>query len=131
MTWRGSPGVNGPPETGRYYNKGMRIDYVLVHTSLASRVTSARVHGKGPERVGFLGSDHCPLVVVLAAASAADAVGAGDAAGPSGPDGAPDVATLDIKALKELIASAGMSAEDCIDKDDLRTRAREALDAKR
>lgn len=65
-TWRGSPGVNGPPETGRYYNKGMRIDYVLLSPRLAPRVTAATVHGKGAERVGFLGSDHCPLVVTLA-----------------------------------------------------------------
>ena len=38
-----------------------------------------------------------------------------------------DIDTLGIKALKELIASAGLSTEDCIDKSDLRARAREAL----
>ena len=42
-----------------------------------------------------------------------------------------DVETLGIKALKELIASAGLSTEDCIDKTDLRTRAREAIAAKK
>ena len=64
-TWRGAPGVSGPPESGRYYNKGMRIDYVLVASSLAGRITRAHVHGHGPERAGFLGSDHCPLLVTL------------------------------------------------------------------
>jgi len=62
-TWRGAPGANGVPEAGRYYGKGMRIDYVLVHESLAPRVSSATVHGKGAERAGFMGSDHCPLTV--------------------------------------------------------------------
>ena len=37
-----------------------------------------------------------------------------------------DIDTLGIKALKELITSAGLSTEDCIDKSDLRARAREA-----
>ena len=41
----------------------------------------------------------------------------------------PDVETLGVKALKELIVSAGLSAEGCIDKDELRNRAREALAA--
>ena len=64
VTWRGTPGVNNPSE-GRYYNKGMRIDYVCVSSSLAPRIQRAVVHGKGPERSGFLGSDHCPLSVEL------------------------------------------------------------------
>ena len=87
VTWRGSPGVNGPPETGRYYAKGMRIDYVLVAQSLAPRVITAVVHGTGPERRGFLGSDHCPLTVTLAPAQRSEhkekvelAMGAGAAA---------------------------------------------------
>ena len=43
----------------------------------------------------------------------------------------PDIDTLGIKALKELITGAGLSTEDCIDKADLRARAREALQAKK
>ena len=43
----------------------------------------------------------------------------------------PDVDTLGIKDLKALIVSAGLSTEDCIDKADLRARAREALEAKK
>ena len=43
----------------------------------------------------------------------------------------PDVDTLGIKALRELISSAGLSYEDCIEKSDLRARAREALEVKK
>ena len=43
-----------------------RIDYVLVERgALVQRIVRAAVHGKGPERGGFLGSDHCPLLVAL------------------------------------------------------------------
>ena len=40
-----------------------------------------------------------------------------------------DLAALSLKELKALIASAGLSTADCIDKDDLRARAREAQQA--
>ena len=142
VTWRGTPGKDGPPESGRYYNKvraalvarslashvdrlpcvasarhaprfarlcllrdegsapqpllnhtayvtyvtyvtlhpllnhiphvtyvthvppqGMRIDYVLVSRPLAPRIARAVVLGHGAERHGFIGSDHCPLLV--------------------------------------------------------------------
>ncbi len=75
-TWRGTPGSKGPPESGRYYNKGMRIDYVLVGPALRERILRAAVLGGGPMRNGFLGSDHCPLLVELSASGAA--------AGPTG-----------------------------------------------
>ena len=55
-TWRGTPGVHNPAE-GRYYNKGMRIDYVLVSEALLPKVSAATVHGKRPEREGFLGDE--------------------------------------------------------------------------
>ena len=42
-----------------------------------------------------------------------------------------EIDALGIKALKELITSCGLSTEDCIDKVDLRARAREALEAKK
>ena len=43
-----------------------RADYVLVSRGqLAARVVRATVHGRGAERSGFLGSDHCPLIVEL------------------------------------------------------------------
>ena len=91
-TWRGTPGANGQPELGRYYNKGMRIDYVLVQACqrvasvdrspwrlssadvaqepLSARVARAVVLGHGPAREGFLGSDHCPLLVEITSGDA-------------------------------------------------------------
>ena len=54
-----------PPEFGRYYNKGMRIDYALVHESLKGAVVRCDVLGRGPMRDGFMGSDHCPLLLEL------------------------------------------------------------------
>mmetsp|Transcript_691 Transcript_691/g.2195 ORF Transcript_691/g.2195 Transcript_691/m.2195 type:complete len:304 (-) Transcript_691:76-987(-) len=39
---------------------------------------------------------------------------------------APDVESMGVKALRELISSAGLSYADCIEKSDLRVRAREA-----
>ena len=65
-TWRGAPGAPPQPaEYGRYYNKGMRIDYTLVHEKLKDAVVRCDVLGTGPERKGFLGSDHCPLLLEL------------------------------------------------------------------
>lgn len=51
--------------------KGMRIDYSLVSSSLlegdsAMRIRRAEVLGRGIEREGFLGSDHCPILLELA-----------------------------------------------------------------
>ena len=43
----------------------MRIDYVMLDEALLPRVRRATVIGRGPERDGFLGSDHCPLIVEL------------------------------------------------------------------
>ena len=79
-TWRGTPGTKGPPESGRYYNKGMRIDYVLVGPALRERILRADVLGGGPMRNGFLGSDHCPLLVELSASG----VAAGPTSGSTG-----------------------------------------------
>ena len=70
-----------PAEYGRYYGKGMRIDYVLVHEALAHRVRRAVVLGSGAERSGFLGSDHCPLLVELAPAADAPAAAPGATGG--------------------------------------------------
>ena len=43
----------------------MRIDYTLVSASLASRIVRAEILGSGYERDGFLGSDHCPVLLEL------------------------------------------------------------------
>ena len=85
-TWRGTPGAPpNPPEYGRYYGKGMRIDYVLVQAQLRARLVRTEVLGHGAERRGFLGSDHCPLLLELAACAppAAAAAANGGGGGPS------------------------------------------------
>ena len=48
----------------------MRIDYVLVARQLAPRIGRAEVLGRGAERTGFIGSDHCPLLVEIREPSA-------------------------------------------------------------
>lgn len=43
----------------------MRIDYFLVSKRLVPRIKEVKVFGRGAERKGFLGSDHCPLMLTL------------------------------------------------------------------
>ena len=62
------------PESGRYYKRGMRIDYTLVHDSLARRVVRAEVLGHGYDRKGFMGSDHAPILLELQKWEVGDAV---------------------------------------------------------
>lgn len=79
FSWRGGP--------GRYYAKGMRIDYTLVSEHLLSLsssfqvpvgdptlqqqfrgigcVENARICGFGEDRKYFFGSDHCPVLLTL------------------------------------------------------------------
>ena len=64
-TWRGSAGRDGNPNSGRYWKKGMRIDYTLVHESLVDRIRRSEILGHGAMREGFLGSDHCPILLEL------------------------------------------------------------------
>ena len=91
-TWRGSP----PVQSGgyaKYYRKAMRIDYFLVSRGMMScdheaqsygtnvrgdntdrcqtrRVLRSEICGSGGERNGFLGSDHCPILLELKALTA-------------------------------------------------------------
>lgn len=62
-TWRGSPPVHQP--VARYHGKGMRIDYHLVSEDLVPRVQDSAILGHGEGRVGFMGSDHCPVRLEL------------------------------------------------------------------
>lgn len=94
VTWRGTPGVN-VPEEGRYYGKGMRIDYVCVPRA-GVRVERALVCGRGALREGFLGSDHCPLLVDVVVEQAA----ASEAA-------VPKAAVMEAAAGTEAAAGAG------------------------
>eukprot|EP00927_Polykrikos_kofoidii_P053792 TRINITY_DN48344_c0_g1_i1.p1 TRINITY_DN48344_c0_g1~~TRINITY_DN48344_c0_g1_i1.p1 ORF type:complete len:403 (-),score=60.71 TRINITY_DN48344_c0_g1_i1:69-1277(-) len=64
-TWRGHPPVNHP--VAKYHGKGMRIDCSLVAEELFSRVEAADILGQGAERTGFMGSDHSPIRLTLAA----------------------------------------------------------------
>jgi len=59
FTWRGTP------HCPVYGGKGMRIDYTLVSETIASQIASATIYGTGRSRTGFLGSDHCPIGIVL------------------------------------------------------------------
>ena len=65
FTWRGAAGVNGVPKSGIYYEKAMRLDYALVSEALLPRVVSCEILGQGRDRQGFLGSDHCPIMLTL------------------------------------------------------------------
>ena len=64
VTWRGAAGKD-VPESGRYYNKGMRIDLFMIQGGLKDRVDAAEVCGRGANMEGFLGSDHSPVVLRL------------------------------------------------------------------
>ncbi|KAF4666029.1 hypothetical protein FOL47_004299 [Perkinsus chesapeaki] len=104
-TWRGAPGKPpNPPDCkiisssndryGRFYGKGMRIDYVLVPESMKDDIVSVDNLGVGKERKGFMGSDHAPLLATirLSPATSKDIDKAGQAddtstSKPSGPTG--------------------------------------------
>lgn len=58
FTWSGNP-------VGKYRGKRMRIDYFLISEQLLPRLVSSDIHGRGNEMEGFMGSDHCPLTMVL------------------------------------------------------------------
>jgi exonuclease III len=68
VTWRGAAGRD-VAESGRYYNKGMRIDLFMLHASLKDRIDEVEVCGCGPNLEGFLGSDHSPLLLRLRTAA--------------------------------------------------------------
>ena len=68
--WRGTPGRE-VAASGRYYGKGMRIDHLLISRLLLEgsprvSVLRAEICGRGAARIGFLGSDHCPMLLELA-----------------------------------------------------------------
>ena len=43
----------------------MRIDYTLVDKRLVANVKRSEILGRGKDRHGFLGSDHCPILIAL------------------------------------------------------------------
>eukprot|EP00177_Eucheuma_denticulatum_P004621 GFKZ01008409.1.p1 GENE.GFKZ01008409.1~~GFKZ01008409.1.p1 ORF type:complete len:404 (+),score=39.28 GFKZ01008409.1:128-1213(+) len=56
FTWRGNT-------TGIHAGRGMRIDHCIVSRDLKESIRQVEVTGHGANRVGFLGSDHCPLFI--------------------------------------------------------------------
>jgi len=69
-TWRGHPPVHQP--VAKYHGKGMRIDLCLLHESLLPRLEDSAILGHSEGRIGFMGSDHCPIRATIAAAQAAN-----------------------------------------------------------
>jgi len=67
-SWRGSPG-NDNPLNGKYYGRGMRIDYALVSTTMATHILRSDILGHGANRTGYMGSDHSPIILQLKAQS--------------------------------------------------------------
>lgn len=58
FTWRGTT-------TGIHAGRGMRIDHCIVSKTLLPNVDQVLITGHGTDRNGFLGSDHCPVVVEM------------------------------------------------------------------
>jgi exonuclease III len=52
---------------GRYYGEGLRLDYMLISETLAESgcIKKYRITGHGHKRIGFFGSDHCPVILEL------------------------------------------------------------------
>eukprot|EP00411_Alexandrium_monilatum_P033870 CAMPEP_0175341468 /NCGR_PEP_ID=MMETSP0095-20121207/6354_1 /TAXON_ID=311494 /ORGANISM="Alexandrium monilatum, Strain CCMP3105" /LENGTH=403 /DNA_ID=CAMNT_0016638879 /DNA_START=17 /DNA_END=1225 /DNA_ORIENTATION=+ len=64
FTWRGTPAVQSRFRA-RYEGMGQRLDYFLVSEALVSQVVRCEILGRGVTRLGFLGSDHCPVLLEL------------------------------------------------------------------
>nr|QDO16266.1 DNA-(apurinic or apyrimidinic site) lyase [Lingulodinium polyedra] len=70
FTWRGTPAVQSRFRA-RYEGMGQRLDYFLLSEALAPRLARCEILGRGAGREGFLGSDHCPVLLELREADAA------------------------------------------------------------
>ena len=72
-TWRGAAPAEGS-SFARYYRKGMRIDHFCVSAALLPRLRRCVISGRGVDREhagsGFMGSDHCPIILEVADADA-------------------------------------------------------------
>lgn len=56
LSWRGHT-------TGKHAGRGMRIDHCIISNCMMPSIESVKITGYGFERVGFLGSDHSPLLI--------------------------------------------------------------------
>lgn len=77
--WSGHPGA---VTVGKYFKRGMRLDYFLVSEQLEERVESCVIPAMEKltqdeffrrDKRGFLGSDHCPMVLKMRSAPEATA----------------------------------------------------------
>lgn len=57
MTWRGAIG-------SKYGDKGMRIDHCIAPRCLLPKIEDVQILGQASKREGFMGSDHCPLLIL-------------------------------------------------------------------
>ena len=55
----------------RYEGMGQRLDYHLLSPQLLPRLERCTILGYGTERTGFMGSDHCPVLLTFKASTAA------------------------------------------------------------
>lgn len=84
-TWRGALRRDGNPYPARYEGKAQRLDYFLMPRHLCeSRVDACAIHGRGRKREGFLGSDHCPVVLRVRAEPECSTPAAADSAPSAG-----------------------------------------------
>ena len=68
-TWRGTPAAQ-QVFRARYEGMAQRLDYFLLSEALQPRLRRCDIMGHGAERKGFLGSDHCPVLLELAPVAA-------------------------------------------------------------
>lgn len=66
FTWRGAMRAKDKRFPAKFEGKAMRLDYFLVHSYFPiHRIESCEILGDGVQRNGFLGSDHCPIKLIL------------------------------------------------------------------
>ncbi len=58
FSWRGAT-------IGKHGGRGMRLDHCIASAKLMPRIRTVKITGHGAQRVGFMGSDHSPLLIQL------------------------------------------------------------------
>ena len=102
-------------------DQGRALPQVVVDIdSMGIKALKELITSKGMNTHGCINKDDLKARAREALAAAAE---------PRAAEGVPDIDSMGIKALKELITSKGWNIRGCINKDDLKARAREALAA--
>jgi AP endonuclease 1 len=65
FSWRGY-------RAGKHSGRGMRIDHFIGSEALAEHTEDVKIMGHGGDRIGFIGSDHCPMILYLKQIDASD-----------------------------------------------------------